>query len=106
MILVFFLVGVITYFFIVIIGYGLQYFSFLLQTWNPKSKLEPYAQSAAELMKLAATTVDEFFQVPIAITEDLVQDLVDGLENLFQEYMNFVASCGKNFEFINRGKKC
>lgn len=46
-------------------------------------------------MKLAATTVDEFFQVPIAITEDLVQDLVDGLENLFMDYMKFVAACGK-----------
>lgn len=73
-----------------------------MQTWNPKSKLEPFAQSAGELMKLAATTVDEFFQVPIAITEDLVQELVDGLENLFQDYMKFVASCGKSYNFINR----
>jgi len=45
-------------------------------------------------MKLATTTVDEFFKVPIAITEDLVQDLADGLENLFHDYMKFVASCG------------
>jgi len=45
-------------------------------------------------MKLATITVEEFFQVPIAITEDLVQDLADGLENLFNDYMKFVASCG------------
>ncbi|CAI8603033.1 unnamed protein product [Vicia faba] len=70
------------------------------ETWNPKSKTELYAQSASELMKLAATTVDEFFQVPIAITEDLVQDLVDGLENLFMDYMKFVAACGSKQSYI------
>ncbi|CAL0321156.1 unnamed protein product [Lupinus luteus] len=70
------------------------------ETWNPKSKSEPFAQSAAELMKLAATTVEEFFQVPIAITESLVQDLADGLENLFQDYMMFVAACGSKQNYI------
>ncbi|TKY51841.1 DUF810 protein [Spatholobus suberectus] len=70
------------------------------ETWNSKSKSEPHAQSAAELMKLAATIVEEFFQVPIAITEDLVQDLADGLENLFQDYMKFVASCGSKQSYI------
>lgn len=77
------------------------FFSFILQTWNPKSKTELYAQSASELMKLVETIVDEFFQVPIAITEDLVQDLVDGLEILFLDYMKFVASCGKKKETNN-----
>lgn len=52
-------------------------------------------------MKLVETIVDEFFQVPIAITEDLVQDLVDGLEILFLDYMKFVASCGKKKETNN-----
>ncbi|KAE9589767.1 hypothetical protein Lalb_Chr21g0312431 [Lupinus albus] len=70
------------------------------ETWNPKSKSEPFAQSAAELMKLAAIIVEEFFQVPIAITESLVQDLADGLENLFQDYMMFVAACGSKQNYI------
>ncbi|KAK7278503.1 hypothetical protein RJT34_23533 [Clitoria ternatea] len=70
------------------------------EAWNPKSKQEQYAQSAAELMELATTTVEEFFQVPIAITEDLVQDLADGLENLFEDYMKFVASCGSKQSYI------
>ncbi|KAK7356438.1 hypothetical protein VNO80_15710 [Phaseolus coccineus] len=70
------------------------------ETWNAKSKSESYAQSAAELMKLARTTVEEFFQVPIAITEDLVQDLADGLENLFLDYMKFAASCGSKQSYI------
>lgn len=85
----------ITYF---VIDHRILFITFstlLFQTWNPKSKSELHAQSAAELMKLAAITVEEFFQVPIVITEDLVQDLADGLENLFQDYMKFVASCGK-----------
>lgn len=80
----------------------LNFFSLLLQTWNPKSKSEPYAQSAAELMKLAKTSVDEFFQIPIGITEELVQDLADGLEGLFQDYMMFVAACGKYCKYMRK----
>lgn len=68
---------------------------FLLQTWNPKSKSELYAHSAAELMKLAKTSVEEFFQIPIGITDELVQELADGLESLIRDYIVFVASCGK-----------
>ena len=47
-------------------------------------------------MKLAKTTVEQFFQIPIGITEDIVQDLADGLESIFQDYMMFVAACGKH----------
>lgn len=67
-----------------------------MQTWNPKSKSEPYAQSAVELMKSARETANEFFEIPIGITDDLVLDLAEGLEQLFQEYTTFVASCGEN----------
>ncbi|CAL0316731.1 unnamed protein product [Lupinus luteus] len=70
------------------------------KTWNPKSKSEQFAPSAAELMKLAAATVEECFQVPIAITEDLVQVLADGLEILFQDYIMFVAACGSKQSYI------
>lgn len=70
----------------------------VLQTWNPKSKSEPYAQSAVELMKQAKEAVYDFFQIPIGITEDLVQDLADGLEMLFQDYTTFVSSAGKKNE--------
>lgn len=66
-----------------------------MQTWNPKSKSEPYAQSAVELMRHAKDTVDDFFEIPIGITDDLVHDLADGLQQLFREYTTFVASCGK-----------
>ncbi|KAL0884453.1 hypothetical protein Bca101_008434 [Brassica carinata] len=70
------------------------------ETWNPKSKSEPYAQSAGELMKLAKDAIDEFFEIPIGITEDLVHDLAEGLEQLFQEYTAFVASCGSKQSYI------
>ncbi|CAN6883396.1 unnamed protein product [Brassica oleracea] len=70
------------------------------ETWNPKSKSEPYAQSAGELMKLANDAIAEFFEVPIGITEDLVHDLAEGLEQLFQEYTSFVASCGSKQSYI------
>ncbi|ESQ36478.1 hypothetical protein EUTSA_v10006651mg [Eutrema salsugineum] len=70
------------------------------ETWNPKSKSEPYAQSAGELMKLANDAIDEFFEIPIGITEDLVYDFAEGLEQLFQEYTTFVASCGSKQSYI------
>ncbi|KAF5465885.1 hypothetical protein F2P56_015850 [Juglans regia] len=84
------------------------------ETWNPKSKSEPYAQSAVELMMLAKETVNDFFEIPIEITQDLVFDLADGLENQFEEYATFVASCGSKQSYIptlptltrcNRGSK-
>ncbi|KAL2325907.1 hypothetical protein Fmac_024965 [Flemingia macrophylla] len=70
------------------------------ETWNPKSKSEPYAQSAADLLKFAKETVEKFFQIPIGITEDMVQELADGLESLFQDYMMFVAACGTKQSYI------
>lgn len=72
----------------------------MLQTWNPKSKNEPYAQSVVELMKLAKETVDEFFEVPVGITDDLVSELAEGLEHLFQEYIKFVEACGKKMYLV------
>lgn len=52
-------------------------------------------------MKLAKEAVEEFFEIPIGITEDLVQDLADGLEQLFQDYATFVASAGRRkFQFF------
>lgn len=75
-----------------------SYKSFLclvFQNWNPKSKSEPYAKSVVELMNLAKIIVQEFFLLPVPITEDLVQELATGLQNLFKEYTMFVAACGK-----------
>lgn len=76
----------------------MYWFSLLFQTWNPKAKAEPYAKSVVELMNVAKKTVQEFFeffQIPIEITEDLVQELANGLQKIFKEYTMFVAACGK-----------
>ncbi|CAK9318780.1 unnamed protein product [Citrullus colocynthis] len=70
------------------------------ETWNPRSKTEPYSQSAVELMKQAKETVEEFFEIPIGVTEDLVQDLAAGLEHIFQDYITFVASCGSKQSYL------
>lgn len=67
---------------------------FSVQTWNPKSKTEPYARSAVELMKLAKETIHDFFEIPVEITVDLAQDLADALARIFEEYTALVASCG------------
>ncbi|CAN1279168.1 Protein unc-13 homolog [Linum perenne] len=70
------------------------------ETWNPKSKNEPYAQSAVELIKIATETVEEFFRSPIGITDDLICALAEGLEHLFMEYANFVSTCGSKQSYL------
>ncbi|KAL4375681.1 hypothetical protein HN51_009649 [Arachis hypogaea] len=70
------------------------------ENWNPKSKSEPYAKSVVELMNLAKIIVQEFFLLPVPITEDLVQELATGLQNLFKEYTMFVAACGLKENYV------
>ncbi|XP_073011542.1 protein unc-13 homolog [Typha latifolia] len=70
------------------------------ESWNPKSKAEPYAQSAVDLMRLAKVTVDEFFEIQVAAREKLVQDLADGIDGLIQDYAAFVASCGTKQSYV------
>jgi hypothetical protein len=38
-----------------------------------------------ELMKLARATVDEFAEIPTSAKDEVVQDLVDGLEAIFED---------------------
>ncbi|VFQ85425.1 unnamed protein product [Cuscuta campestris] len=70
------------------------------ETWNPKSKNEPYAQSAVELMKQGKEAVDSFFELPVSITNDLVHNLAEGLEQVFCEYISFVESCGSKQNYV------
>ncbi|KAK3190389.1 hypothetical protein Dsin_029950 [Dipteronia sinensis] len=58
------------------------------------------AQSGVELMKLAKETVDDFFEIPIGISDDLVRDLADGLQLLFRDYTAFVGSCGTRQSYL------
>jgi hypothetical protein len=53
-----------------------------------------------ELMKLARATVDEFAEIPTSAKDEVVQDLVDGLEAIFEDYISFVSSCGTLCSFI------
>lgn len=47
------------------------------------------------MMKLVRETVDDFFDMPVrAVGEDLVEELIDGLETTLMDYTTFVASCG------------
>ncbi|XP_020578976.1 uncharacterized protein LOC110023753 [Phalaenopsis equestris] len=71
-----------------------------IENWMPRSKKEPFAQSAVDLIKLAKVTVDEFFEIPVTARDDMVQDLADGLEAIFQEYTHFVASCGTRQSYL------
>ncbi|XP_019181497.1 PREDICTED: uncharacterized protein LOC109176504 [Ipomoea nil] len=70
------------------------------ETWNPKSKNEPYAQSAVELMRQAKEVVDSFFEIPVSISEDFVRNLADGFEQIVREYITFIISCGSKQSYI------
>ncbi|KAK1428992.1 hypothetical protein QVD17_11191 [Tagetes erecta] len=70
------------------------------ETWNPKSKTEPYSQSAVDLMKHARELVTSFFDIPVAISEDLVREFADGIEKILEDYVTFVASCGSKDNYI------
>uniref|UniRef100_A0ACD5TJP0 Uncharacterized protein n=1 Tax=Avena sativa TaxID=4498 RepID=A0ACD5TJP0_AVESA len=70
------------------------------ESWIPKSKDEPFPGSAIELMKLARATIDEFSDIPATSKDDVVQELVDGLESIFQDYISFVASCGSKQSYV------
>ncbi|KAL3626454.1 hypothetical protein CASFOL_030003 [Castilleja foliolosa] len=70
------------------------------ETWNPKSKTEPYAHSATEIVKFAKEAVEDFFEIPVNVSENLVYDLTDGLEHLFGDYITFVTSCGSKQSYL------
>ncbi|KAF6173688.1 hypothetical protein GIB67_000590 [Kingdonia uniflora] len=70
------------------------------ETWNPKSKTEPNTQSSVEMLKLAEEVVGDFFEIPIGISDDLVQELADGLESLFQDYISLVSLCRSKQSYI------
>ncbi|WVZ55404.1 LOW QUALITY PROTEIN: hypothetical protein U9M48_006065, partial [Paspalum notatum var. saurae] len=70
------------------------------ESWMPKSKGEPYARSAVELMKLAKSAVDEFFGIPVTARDRMVRELADGLGVIFHEYISFLASCGTKQSYI------
>ncbi|XP_062200461.1 protein unc-13 homolog [Phragmites australis] len=70
------------------------------ESWVPKSKEESFAASVMELTKLARATVDEFSEIPASAKDEVVQDLVDGLESIFVDYISFVASCGSKQSYL------
>lgn len=70
------------------------------ETWNPKSKSEPYAHSAEEIIRLSKETIESFFEIPINVSENLVYDLTEGLERLLGDYITFIASCGSKQSYL------
>ncbi|KAK8456305.1 hypothetical protein SEVIR_3G000600v4 [Setaria viridis] len=73
------------------------------ESWNPRSKTEPYAQSAVDLMKLAKVTMDELLEIQVpssSCREELLQCLVDGIDRLVHQYALLVASCGSKESYV------
>ncbi|KAE8704748.1 hypothetical protein F3Y22_tig00110443pilonHSYRG00041 [Hibiscus syriacus] len=81
-------------------GRKLVYNAKKTETWSAISKSERYAYSAVELMNLIKQTVNDFLEIPVGITEDLILDLAEGLEQAIQEYIAFVASCGSKQNYL------
>ncbi|XP_051152716.1 protein unc-13 homolog [Andrographis paniculata] len=70
------------------------------ETWNPRSKTEPYAHSAVELLSFAKEAVDNFFQLAVNVSENQFYDFIDGLESLFLDYVAFISSCGSKQNYL------
>ncbi|XP_047938630.1 protein unc-13 homolog [Salvia hispanica] len=64
------------------------------ETWNPKSKHEPHAYSAVEVVSFTKEALENFFDISITITEASFHFLIDALQTVLREYIAFVASCG------------
>nr|BAK07542.1 predicted protein [Hordeum vulgare subsp. vulgare] len=70
------------------------------ESWIARSKNEPYAQSAVDLMKLAKATMDEFVAIPVSARDGMLQDLADGFGAVFHDYVSFLASCGNKQSYL------
>ncbi|XP_047948233.1 protein unc-13 homolog isoform X1 [Salvia hispanica] len=70
------------------------------ETWNPKSQHEPHAYSAVEVISFAKEAIENFFDIPIPIIESSFHYLIDGVQNIFREYIAFVASCGTKQNYM------
>ncbi|KAL5996960.1 hypothetical protein ACLOJK_007886 [Asimina triloba] len=71
------------------------------ETWNPKSRREPYAESGVELVKMAKETLDDFFEMPLqGSSQRFVRDIAEGLNVLFKGYISIVASCGSTQSYV------
>ncbi|XP_071687829.1 protein unc-13 homolog [Rutidosis leptorrhynchoides] len=70
------------------------------ETWNPTSKSEPYAHSALELTRQTKDAIDTFFKIPIGVSEDLIREFANAIEDILHDYINFVASCGSKQSYV------
>ncbi|XP_047310108.1 protein unc-13 homolog [Impatiens glandulifera] len=70
------------------------------ETWNPKSKTEPYAQSATELMTLVKDDINDLFEIPLGVSENLVHKFANDFDQIFCDYISFVASCGSKQSYM------
>ncbi|XP_074572863.1 protein unc-13 homolog [Curcuma longa] len=70
------------------------------ESWMPRSKNEPYAQSAVVLARLAKESMDEFLDMQVEGKDYMVQELVNGFDAIFQEYISFVAACGSKHTYM------
>lgn len=70
------------------------------ETWNSMSKSKPYVHSVEEIVSFVKEVVNNFFQIPVNVSQNQVCDLVEGLEQLFRDYVTFAASCGSKQSYI------
>lgn len=64
------------------------------EAWTVISKEEKHARSAGELIAILRAAVDDLFEIPIAVSPELVKEFAHALESLIKEYATFTGSCG------------
>lgn len=67
----------------------------MLQRWEPDAMKDRYAPSAVEILRMVDESLDAYFALPVSQFPDLLQELVNRLDVVLENYANqTIAPCG------------
>ncbi|KAE8734147.1 peptide transporter PTR3-A-like [Hibiscus syriacus] len=75
------------------------------ETWNPKSKSEPYAQSSVEFISMANETVKDLFEIPVEIADDMILGLAEGSKRSYLPPLPPLTRCNPDSKLFKIWKK-
>lgn len=65
------------------------------QRWEPDAMKDRYAPSAVEILRMVDESLDAYFALPVSQFPDLLQELVNRLDVVLENYANqTIAPCG------------
>ncbi|KAF3784283.1 hypothetical protein EJ110_NYTH30436 [Nymphaea thermarum] len=71
------------------------------EVWDPRATKDRFAPSVVEVLRMMDETIEAFFQLPIPMHQDLLPDLVSGLDRGLQHYVSKTKSgCGTKSSYL------